>query len=233
MSLNAPKLSPESTWIDTVHNDFAQANFDFEESGVWYEEVLEFIPLSQIERKECWNPQRCKDCYEKLKATGAMPPVRLSPNESSTMHSISNGIHRCAAARALGYEAVPAIVSHARKTPPPEDPGTDLKRSQNYGWNLAIKIKPLVNTPCSFDVKEIQPGGFSLIIEREENERDLRYVAKTTFKDRVFLSTLSGDASGQIGGSFDELAAGIAALINGPSIKAWILRSCKFAFKNS
>ena len=229
--MRAPRTAPENLWIDLIRNNYASANLSFEEYGWWDEAVFEVVPLAMIKHRETWSADKAEKNYELLKMNGMMPPVVLGYIEEEKKYVISNGIHRIAAARRLGYDAVPAIVHHARTTPPPYDPDTDMKRSESHAWSLIRKTRDLVQHPLDADVKNSVPGKFQLKFERFQDDPVRHFMVDVNYEGLRFNASVSGAASGNASGSMEEVAAGIARLIEGP-VMAWIRANCRFAKVN-
>ena len=228
--MRAPKTTEKSSWLYQVRNDYALANVNYEQDGEWVEEVLEIVPLSKIEQRPWWNPSRRKENYDFLKRTGRMPPVSLSYDEQTKTYMIADGIHRVDAARTLGYDAVPAIVGYVRRTKPPADPNTEKKRSEMHGWDLAQRIKRQVKGPIDYvNVRNQQPGSFELEMERNDEEREYKYLLRVVFEEGYFLVSMSGDVTGEVHGSMDEVAAAIGKLVSASFVSAWVRKNCKFS----
>ena len=225
--MRAPRTAPENFWVDLLRNNYASANLSFEEYGWWDENLLQVVPISEIEHRETWSKDKAAKNYELLRTTGVMPPVRLAYNEEKKKYTIVNGIHRIAAAFKMGYDAVPAIVSYTRTAPPPYDPNTTMERSESHGWNLVSKIRESV-TELDADVKNVVPGGFQLRLEKFNDDPTRSFTVNVSFEGQRFNAVVSGAASGNVAGSREEVAAGIARLIEGPVV-AWIRANCKFA----
>jgi len=95
--------------------DLDEVKRQYEEYGEWYENVFEpNVPISQIELPKVWNEARYKNNFEKIKATGGVPPIFLGYDEATKAYKISDGIHRVHAVKDLGFTHIPAVVAYRR-----------------------------------------------------------------------------------------------------------------------
>ena len=73
------------------HNDYAKAHVDFENNGYWFEDSLEYIPISQIDLPNVWSQGRYKDNFQRIQETGLMPPIDAYFDPDKRQFSISRG----------------------------------------------------------------------------------------------------------------------------------------------
>lgn len=228
--MRSPKaLAP----LTPIHNDYAQAWLDYEENGSWWEDVLRVVPLSQIDLVPPWNDARLKDNLEWLKKTGAMPPIRLSLSSpelgGSGRYEIGDGIHRSNAARIMGYDAVPAVVSEKRIIPPPPSEEIEERRSTNMGYRLYQVIKSSYDGPLDWGkVLDAAPGRFVLHIERNEADKEYRWTIEASYAGNALSAKMSGSSSGEAQGRTEDVGRTLAGVMAGNrKISAWVRTNCK------
>jgi len=228
--------------MDKPRNDYASAWLKWEEYGYWYKQSAINVPLSEIEIPPPWNSGRLRDNLEWLEATGKIRPVQLSKDSRNAKYHISDGIHRCNAAKQMNYDAVPAVAYIQMNVPPPQAEGVDKLREQRAGWDMFHKLKdkyPL----SSWDVKE-QGDGFQIRAERDDEDEGLTWKGLTwkieyTFRNGTFAGDVSGASSGKVSGNLDEASRQIAnimsmarrAVMKGKisKVAAWVRSICKIA----
>ena len=81
----------------------------FEEQGFYWGHEFELVPINKI-RHEVWNQSRFESALEGLREGKQLPAVKLSYDEDQDIYEISDGNHRVAASKEMGYDEVPAIV---------------------------------------------------------------------------------------------------------------------------
>lgn len=120
---DAPKVQPRENHKPRIN--YERAWKDYREDGFWFEDVLEYIPIDQINVPEVWNSNRYEDNKKWLERTGALPPIKVSLHNGK--YEIGDGIHRTNVARDAGYKYIPAIVTYKRTTEPPIEPDANMK----------------------------------------------------------------------------------------------------------
>ena len=121
-----------------INNNLALAHAEFEKYGYWQEEFYYEFPISLI-KFEAWNKDREAENYKLLAETGSMPPIRLSYDEKNNEYKLVDGNHRLNAAKELGYNCVPAIISRLNKHKP-----RDLNPDENNSLSK-YKLEYLAN----------------------------------------------------------------------------------------
>ena len=85
---------------------------DFNDQGD-NSETMEYaiVPISDIERKPIWSPEKLNIVKQQLQNGKLLEPVMLvSTPEKPGQLLINDGIHRVEASRQLGYTHVPALI---------------------------------------------------------------------------------------------------------------------------
>lgn len=123
--IKSPKITIDKNMKPLIGYDDAWRMYN--KYGLWYEDILEYIPIDKIDMQEVWNKGRYKDNTEWLIKTGRFPPIRVGYNEEMGKYEIGDGIHRTNVARDMGYTHIPAIASYKRTTPPPTQPPQDME----------------------------------------------------------------------------------------------------------
>jgi len=224
---------------DKPRNNYANAWLEWEEYGAWYKEVAQNVPLIEIDVPETWSNAKLRDNVEHMEQTKKTRPVRISKGNTGK-YVISDGIHRCNAARQLGYDAVPAIVSVEMRTPPPPAKGIDKLREERAGWNLYLRMKR--EYPLDWGNVKPEGDGFVVVAERDLGNEELSWKIKYNLNQGVISANMSGSSSGSANGKLDEVAVELARIMSwtkgkkAMSIKrkmskvaGWLMGMCKFA----
>jgi len=207
---------------------------DFEEFGVWSEDFARVVPLAKIDIPEPWSEVKLRENVELMARTGKTRPVRLSMGPSGR-YSISDGIHRCNAAIQLQYDAVPAIVTVERRTPPPApDDKKELERlrAERAGWDLFQRIKREYNGPIDWGNVH-DDGGFILVMERNDPNAEFKWKVKYALVPGGMEAQMSGAFTGTAQGSIQDVASQLARMMlvttrNAMSIKRKISKITKW-----
>lgn len=223
---------------DKPRNNYANAWLDWEEHGAWYKELSKNIPLAEIDVPEPWSNAKLRNNIDWIEKTKKTRPIRISMGENGK-YVIGDGIHRCNAAKSLGYDAVPAIVTVEMKTPPPPAQGIDKLREERAGWNLYQALKR--EYPLDWGNVKESGDGFVLVTERETDAgEELSWQIKYKLSQGTIEATMSGSSSGSSSGKVEEVASELARIMSwtkgrkamsrkNSKVASWIGSICKVA----
>jgi len=120
----------------------AQSWLDFQEDGYYWGYVLELVPIDKI-KFEVWSKQRLDSALEGLKDGKALPAVNLVYVEDRGVYEVSDGNHRVAASKEVGYDEVPAVVGkkiyEAPEKPPEDDIMLELMSKEGLAQLSVLK----------------------------------------------------------------------------------------------
>jgi hypothetical protein len=209
---------------DKPRNNYAQAWLTWEEWGAWTKQTYAVVPLAEIDIPSPWSNAKLRDNVEWIHRTGKTRPVQLYKGKGGK-YTISDGIHRCNAARELGYDAVPAVISIEMDAPPPPAQGVEKLRGEQAGWSLYQAIKREYQGPVDWGNVKEKGDNFVLVIEREDNDKDLHWEIQYTFDKGVYNAEVSGSSFGRTSGKLNEVApelASIMAITKSNKVSSWI-----------
>jgi len=211
--MNAPGLVATMPY-DKPRNDYAQAWLAWEEFGFWSKQSSKIIPLHEIEIPPPWSQVKLRDNVEWIDKTKKTRPIRISKGREEAKYVISDGIHRCNAAKQLGYDAIPAIVSTEMYTSPPPAKGVEKLREERAGWSLYQLIKR--EYPGTLDWGNVKEDGknFILVIERNDTDQEFHWEVKYSFVNGAFDGAVSGASSGNVKGTLEQVATEIARIMS-------------------
>lgn len=77
----------------------------------------QIVPIHDIEEKPIWSKEKFEIVLEKMNKKELLPPVELLDTPERQKLTITDGIHRIAASKNLGFSYVPAIIQHYSTKP--------------------------------------------------------------------------------------------------------------------
>jgi len=160
-----------------LRNDAATQWVDWKESGSYWTDRFELVPLNLVEYKK-WNTDRYDSLMTKMSQGLTLDPVTLALPLNASTYSVSDGNHRCAVSATLGYTHVPAVVSVEVAEEPPY-PGASAEKKETSGRELFFLINSLRNADrgpeVQFQWKSAQPNDYSLSVVHDDG-RELEVV---------------------------------------------------------
>jgi hypothetical protein len=109
---------------------------DYDAEGEWEENKVKSLALDQIIFKQ-WLPERTELNLKLISETKTVLPIQASYNKKKQKYELSDGNHRCCAAKILGYTHIPAVLAYANKTQPYPDKVMEK-------WRMVESVSELV-----------------------------------------------------------------------------------------
>lgn len=129
-------------------------------------ERFDLVPLTKIPFDE-WNPQRAKDLLPKIEAGIPIDPVRLSLVDGK--YTVTDGNHRTAVSKKLGFTHVPAIVDELIRTEPnfpaPPSLAKELMEEECIAFVNQLRFASIPG--AQFGAKNADQHGFDVDVEVE------------------------------------------------------------------
>lgn len=165
------------------------------EDGYFYRDVFELVPINEIEFDE-WNPSRSKAVMEKIQSGTSLDPVRLSYEDGK--YSVSDGNHRCAVSKRLGYTHVPAIVTKKfTHRPYKKEPiGVNMEILARELQFLLVKLRSNNSDGIYYQWHDVDENRLQIVIEVEfiKGERDyLLEVRRNSQDEREAVLSSGGE----------------------------------------
>lgn len=110
-----------NNYFDMFGHSYKTAEKEFKDLGGWEKKLFKIIPISEIEQQDIWSQGKYDRALKHIQAGTPLDPVLLGRHVNGNEWAITDGIHRIAASKALGYTHVPALVGEWIKEPPSKD----------------------------------------------------------------------------------------------------------------
>lgn len=105
-------------YLDMFGHSYDTAKEEFKNLGGWEKKLFKIIPISDIEHQDIWSQGKYDIALKHIQAGTPLDPVKLGRHVNGAEWAITDGIHRIAASKALGYTHVPALVGEWITEPP-------------------------------------------------------------------------------------------------------------------
>lgn len=132
-----PNMDKLNEWMNTFNGDFAAKMKEYKEYGGWTQYSYKLIPVNDIEVKPIWSQSKFDNTLKEMKNGLPVVPVRLEEHYNMPgTWAITDGIHRIAASKEMGYTHVPAFVAEWITEPPP----VSLKQNEDDDLDKVAQI---------------------------------------------------------------------------------------------
>lgn len=109
-----------ANWLDMFSNN-KEANLEeYNEFGAWSKNTFKIVPISDIEEKAVWQDSKVPPLLERMEKGLAIDPIKIGEHYQGGKWAITDGIHRIAASKMMGYTHIPAYVTEWIKESPPK-----------------------------------------------------------------------------------------------------------------
>lgn len=105
-------------YLSMFSHTYDTAEEEFKNLGGWEKKLFKIIPISEIENQDIWSQGKYDRALKHIQDGTPLDPVKLGRHVNGTEWAITDGIHRIAASKTLGYTHVPAVVGEWIKEPP-------------------------------------------------------------------------------------------------------------------
>jgi 2'-5' RNA ligase len=110
-------------YLSMFGHSYETAEEEFKNFGGWEKKLFKIIPISEVEQQDIWSQGKYDRALKHIQDGTPLDPVKLGRHVNGAEWAITDGIHRIAASKTLGYTHVPAVVGEWIKEPPsPNDP---------------------------------------------------------------------------------------------------------------
>lgn len=105
-------------YLSMFGHSYETAEEEFKNLGGWEKKLFKIIPISEIEQQDIWSQGKYDRALKHIQDGTPLDPVKLGRHVNGQEWVITDGIHRIAASKTLGYTHVPALVGEWITTAP-------------------------------------------------------------------------------------------------------------------